>query len=519
MTDQPLIRISFKDAFRFVVSGLLPALLLAIVGAAIAYYVSRDPVPVYRSTAVLLATRPGGTFYNEVNILEPTQVDPDIYRAAIVQGGLTERALAIVMGTPPTTEELDAWRRVIRVRVDENLISGLVRIEVDHAEPELGRNVANALASVLLSWDRDRVVRNIQSTVTSLSQTVAVLGAQLASAEAAGDNQEAQLLRLTRDQRLAQLRAAESLNLSAVVMGLLEPFRDAVVDPKPVNDRTVFVSVVAFALTFLAFYVLKFFVAVIDPRVRGVTDVQALVPEGIVTLIPPETKVSSFRGAIDRTAAALVPLLGSAQPVEGQSAGGRVVVVTSPRNADERSILACHLAAAYAEAGFRVLLVDADLDEGNVTATLQVRRQNSSLDRLLKGGAPHEPSSFSLASGAKLDFIPAGDVPTPGAAVAISRRARALVDAWRSAYHITVVDSAALAKSGSSLALAKEADLTVLAVSKGRTQLESVGTAQQDLRRAGAGELVTAVTSPTGRATPKGQSTLLRDARTTTPKA
>src|SRR5690554_3194750 len=140
------MKISFRDALRFVLRGLVPALLVAAAGAAVAYMLSRNPTPVYRATAILLATRPNSGYSETPNVMEPSQVDPDIYRSAVVHGGLLESALTIALGGQPSREELEQWRSQVRVRVDEGLISGLVRVEVEHEDPALAASVSNAVA-------------------------------------------------------------------------------------------------------------------------------------------------------------------------------------------------------------------------------------------------------------------------------------------------------------------------------------------------------------------------------------
>src|SRR5690606_22085021 len=130
-------------------------------------------------------------------------------------------------------------------------------------------SISNTVADSLLAWDRDRVGMNVQATVAALHRSVLLLGTQIAVAEQSGDEDEARALRSARDQLTEQLRSAETLRLSAVAMGLLEPFRRAVLDPNPVNDRTVLATVAAFVLLFLLTYVVLFLVAATHPLVKG----------------------------------------------------------------------------------------------------------------------------------------------------------------------------------------------------------------------------------------------------------
>lgn len=490
MSERSQVQVSFADAFRFLLRGLLPALVVGAAAAAIAFVVSREPEPLYRATAVLLATRPGTAVSNQVNVIEPAQVDPAVYRSAVVQGGLMETALAAVLGASPVAEEMAEWRRRIRVRVDENLISGLVHIDVDHEEPELAAAIADSLAAALLAWDRDRVVKNVQATVTALSQTVLVLGAQIAAAESAGDESEAQQLRATRDQRIAQLRSAEALNLSAVVMGLLEPFRDAVVDPRPVNDRTVFVAAVTFVLFFLLVYVLLFFRAASDTRVRGARDLLDATGLRAAALVPVESKQAAFRDAIERLSGAL-----HLRTHDDEGGLGKVVAVTSPTSSAERFGLAGHLATVLAEAGLTVLLVDADLEAGALSAASPTARHAPTLVELLTSPGADRAGTFSSGPGRRIHFIAAGDVPVAGGTVMLGRRIGGLIEEWRERFDVIVLDTAAIAESTGTLAVAREADVTLLAVARLRTQAEAAKDALAQLEGAGVADVVAALTN------------------------
>lgn len=485
MNEDQFVKVSFREAFRFLARGLVPALLIAAAGAAITYFVVKDPVPLYRASAILLATRPSSGYSSSVDVLEPVQVDPAVYRSAVFQGGLLEGALTEVLGTVQTPDEIADWRRRVRVRVDENLISGLVRIEVDDHDQAVAVSVANAVADSLLTWDRGRVDRNIQSTLTALSRSVVLLTAQITTAEQAKDDATARALRTTRDQRLSQLRAAETLSLSAVVMGLLEPFREAVPDLKPVNDRTLFYTAVVFVALFLLSYVVAFFLQVTDPRVRSEEDVAKVSGLGLWAMIPRQARGAAFSEALARLTVAMpVPEpVAALQPDRGGQ--GRLVLVTAPDKAGEHSILARHLALAYAKAGWRVLVVDADMKDGVISASTTLPREAPTLVDLLRSEAEHaKPGTITNGAGVQLDIVPAGAVPYDGSAPLLKRRFSRLVAAWRAAYQIIIVDSTSLTEGAGTLAIVPEADAVVLTTRRGTTRLSSLRAAAEQLAQA-----------------------------------
>lgn len=498
MNDQQFIKISFGDALRFLIRGFLPALGLAVVAAALAYFISRDPVPLYRSTAILLATRPGSAYSSTANIMEPAQVDPSIYRSAIVEGGLLEKAIARVTEAEPSSDELAEWRKLVKVRVDENLISGLVRIQVENRDPTLAANVANALADSLLTWDRNRVSRNIQATVSSLDRSLAVLAAQIAAEEQTGDNESAQVLRATREQRLSQLRSAEALSLSAIVIGLLEPFQNAVVEETPVNQQNTFTVAVAFVLAFVLAYAFMLVMRLTDPRVRSVEDLTRTSGLEPLATIPGYSPRSRFTEAVGRLAISL-PLKYPRDRLTNAASSSRgvFIVVTSPTGKNERSLLARHLASAYAGSGWHVLLVDADLVEGGISASIPAAKQLPALTDFLRYPSEAQPGTLTTASGIGIDFIPAGAVPVDGAAMLLNREIARLVGTWRGAYDIVIVDSTALATSAGTLAIARDADVVLLVTRRYRTKLRAVSAAINDLVRGDAKSVATVLMEAT----------------------
>lgn len=481
MTEQETVRISFGDAIRFLWRGLLPALIIALIGAAAVHLIVRNPTPVYRSTAILLATRPNSGYSETPNVIEPSQVDPDIYRSAVVHGGLLESSLGTTLGRQLTTEEITNWRRKVRVRVDEGLISGLIRIEVDDEEPALASAVANSLADSLLAWDRDRVGMNVQSTVTALHRSALLLGTQLTVAEQAGDEDEVRVLTSSRDQLLEQLRSAETLRLSAVAMGLLEPFRSAVVDPKPVNDRTTLATAAAFVLAFLLTYVVLFFRAAASPRLRSVEDLTRETGLEPVVVLPNETSPQRFQAAIERIAVR-VQMLRRPSSAEGEAL---VVLVTSPSNPEERSLLALHLARSYVKAGLEVLVVDADLRHQSASDNLPEPRGGVSLSELLvRGPAAQVTANPTGVTG--LEFIPVGSTAAGHSSVALARNMPTLINTWRRHFDLVIIDVTSLEESSDATAIASYADAVVLASKMNSTRLDAARTASASLASSGA---------------------------------
>lgn len=484
MTDQQVIRISFHEALRFLLRGLPIALVVAGVAAAVAFFANLNPEPVYRSTAMLLATRPSST--NVPSLIVPSQVDPEIYRLAIVEGELLPEALARVSGGEVSEEALEEWRRRVRVRVDENLVSSVVRIEVEDGSPTTAATVANALADALLAWDRTRVSRNVQATLASLNRSLAILGAQLLAAQEAGDMATQEVLEAQRSQLIADRQAAESLNLSAVVLGLLEPFRQAAPEAEPVNDRTTFFTVVAFAIFFLLTYVFLLARRLVDPAIMDPSDLaKAGGAEPVAVVAGRRKDAPEFQAGIGRVATA-VPARRAAPGDAPGAAPASVVVVTAPTRMGAQHLLARSLAEAYARAGVRTLLVNADLASTVGMTQAPVGNATVPMVNLTQRPDRAEPTTVAIDHGVYLDLLSL----TPGTQHSASfgpltQRLAALLAAWRDQYGVVIVDTSALAEASVALALADTADHVLVVAVQHVTQQTSVREAVQELGRAG----------------------------------
>jgi Mrp family chromosome partitioning ATPase len=459
----PIVRVSVKDVVTFIARGLLPALMIGFAAAAATFWVSRDPEPQYRSVAILLATRPA-VGYGSPSIVAPPQIDPGIYRAAIIEGPVLIEALTVLLGAPVDEATLREWRRRVRVRVEDSLISSLIRIEVTDPSTERAADMANLLADTLRTWDRNRVNQSLGASLQALDRTIVQLGVQLAEAEAAGDQQTAQLLRAAQEERLADLAATESLIYSAAPIGLLEPFRRADASSVPVADRTVVNTAIAFLIAVVASYLIMLVRRAADPRVHSVDDAAAATGAPVVALLPNKSERTSerFHAAVGWLHVRLRP--------HDEDDVGVVHLVTCPRDPGDKAGLSIHLAESLADAGYRVLLVDADLTDTTVTRTLDLApNEGTPLESVLRApGEDHRPAHAFTPGQNYFDVVPSfrqmiRAVPLFDAAM------RDRLEAWRTIYDVVLIDGAPVLPVADAHAVAGLVDTVVLSIARDRT--------------------------------------------------
>jgi succinoglycan biosynthesis transport protein ExoP len=157
----------------------------------------------------------------------------------------------------------------------------------------------------------------------------------------------------------------------------------------------------------------------------------------------------------------------------------KVVVVTSARPGEGKTVASLNLAATLADSGARVLLVDANLYRPACHVALGVANR-CGLSSYLRGAASLDAAIQQLDA-PRIAFLPAGPVPpSPGALVG-SFRMRRLVAALRHEYDFVVLDAPPVLPVSDAVVLAHESDGVVLVVRGDDTPRAAVEVARDRL--------------------------------------
>src|SRR6266702_3867670 len=131
--------------------------------------------------------------------------------------------------------------------------------------------------------------------------------------------------------------------------------------------------------------------------------------------------------------------------------GPVVVTVTSPGRSDGKSFVASNLALAFADAGFRTLLIDGDVRRGRLHHVLN-RHRRPGLTEILAGVVPLE-QAIQGTSTRNLSFISCGARSHAGPALLGSAAMVQLVGQLRGQFGAIIVDSAPLGAGADGFAL------------------------------------------------------------------
>jgi polysaccharide biosynthesis transport protein len=160
-------------------------------------------------------------------------------------------------------------------------------------------------------------------------------------------------------------------------------------------------------------------------------------------------------------------------------AGPGTILVTSAARREGKTRAAVNLALVYAQAGARVILVDADVRRAHLARVFGVAAGQSGLRELLLEEATVEDSLIpARAYGDRLGLVTAR--PEDGEAVDLlqSRRIEGVVEKLKSRADVVIFDSPPITEVADALPLATTVDAVVLVVRYGRTRRDKLAHAR-----------------------------------------
>jgi capsular exopolysaccharide synthesis family protein len=158
-----------------------------------------------------------------------------------------------------------------------------------------------------------------------------------------------------------------------------------------------------------------------------------------------------------------------------------VIFVTSACAGEGKSTTATNLACAYANAGSRVLLIDADLRNPSLHKTLNINTATGLAD-YLKGNTQLDTLVHATEVN-NLNLIPAGILPEDPSELLSSPLMRELLKTARGEYDQIILDGPPILGLADALVLSSLADATLIAVRAESTRMGAVYNALKRLRQ------------------------------------
>jgi capsular exopolysaccharide synthesis family protein len=325
-----------------------------------------------------------------------------------------------------------------------------------------------------------------------------ILEAEIASLEKTSD---------AIDSRIKELSVTE--NAAPLNIRVVEAAREGVRPVTPNRGRTLFYGLAGGLMVGVALALVRDWT---DQRLRSADEIRQALGLPVLGIIP---HMSAASAAERGTQVHLDPMsdvaeayrtvrtavyFGAGAPQTSPPAGrGRTLLITSPQPGDGKTTLASNLAIAMAQAGNRILLLDADFRRPTQHKIFESAGAGAGLSNVLAGHA-----NLDLAIRATgipgLDLLPCGPVPANPSEILNSQPFADLLAAVAARYDHVLLDSPPLLPVTDARILAASCGATLLAVRAERSTRKAALHARELLKGVGAGVLGVVVNdAPRGR--------------------
>lgn len=277
-------------------------------------------------------------------------------------------------------------------------------------------------------------------------------------------------------------QTAETNGKAVVKLTVIHPATVPTSPIKPSKLIDIGLGFVIGLLLGLGFVVLR---DVLDNTVKGPADLEPLgVP--VLGYVPFDKRTAkmpiAFRGDLHSGRSEAYRQLRTNMQFVDIDHPPRIIAVTSPMPGDGKSTTAINLAAALAEAGFRVCLIEADLRRPSLAKALGLVG-DVGFTTVLIGRAPIE--SVLQNSGRNLAVLTSGPVPPNPSELLISANARRVIAEIASKVDYTIIDTAPLLPVSDGAEIAAIAEATLIVTRAGKTTTEQVERSLASLEKVG----------------------------------
>ena len=157
----------------------------------------------------------------------------------------------------------------------------------------------------------------------------------------------------------------------------------------------------------------------------------------------------------------------------------KIIVVTSPRAGEGKSVLALNLACALAENG-KVLIMDADMRKPSLGTYLEFDKSANGLSHHAAGLCSLSECIYTLGDDSNISFIPAGIIPPNPLSLLSSQRFANLIETLKKDYNSIVIDCPPLLAVSDTVILSNLASGVILVA---RSESTPYKLAQDAIRR------------------------------------
>lgn len=161
-----------------------------------------------------------------------------------------------------------------------------------------------------------------------------------------------------------------------------------------------------------------------------------------------------------------------------------LLMITAPSPGVGKTFVCANLAVTMAQAGQRVLLIDADMRRGTLHHAMGARSENG-LSELISGQIPLEAALRRVSGAENLTFISRGDVPPNPSELLMHPTFGELLDQLAPLYDIVVIDTPPVLAVTDAAVIGHQAGTCLMVVRFGLNQQREIALAKQRLEQNG----------------------------------
>jgi non-specific protein-tyrosine kinase len=435
-----------------------------------------------------------------------------------------------VLEEAAATLSIQATYRELQRRVSAQPVGNtrLIRITAEDGNPDIAAQLANAVGDVFMSKyleaqasrfasSRDHLralVDSARRDVHGLAQAVQDLQQQPASpardaelARRQGDLAQAQATydataRSYEDVRLAEARSTNTLAVAEPAVPPDEPTRPQVL--QTILMAALIGAALAAGIAMLGQH--------LDDRVHALDQLESATGVTLLGGIPRNSGGARPTEVLTRRLAESYRLVVSNFVAATSALRPRTLAVTSARPNEGTSTSAANLAIIMAEAGLRVILVDADLRDSSQEQLFKVSN-DMGLSQLLRGSQEPAAGFVQETRVPGLRLLTAGPAPSDPSALFLSRRFDNRLGELRDLCDLVILDPPPLLTAPDAVLVAPHVDAVLLVVDMATSRMRDVIRAVEVLGQAGATIAGMLLNRVTGAIAPSGRYTRYLDQR------
>lgn len=163
----------------------------------------------------------------------------------------------------------------------------------------------------------------------------------------------------------------------------------------------------------------------------------------------------------------------------------KVITLTSVQPGEGKSTISANIAISFAKAGFKTLLIDADIRNSVMSGTFKADEKYEGLSSYLSGNAELS-AVISHTTIENLMLIPAGHVPPNPTTLLQNSNFNFMIDTVKELFDYVIVDTPPIGHVIDSAIISQKADANILVTEAGAIKRRFIQKAKEQMEQSGA---------------------------------